>query len=661
MNALSRHLMFQLCAAMLVIIPVCAPAWAQQHATEPPAEGASPSAPPGPTPGMDPEGAYAGTENVDAPSIPIFFNEAYEGRLSLENSVKTGYRKLSYFKYEPAPQPIAFFYIDLYEKEKVTFGIQTDSPKDLQVNFTFEKVDRKGVRKWVSQTGGTFGFSSKRRCTLMFQADETRRYRIEIFPQEVDVEANYKLIILPRNDTELPECDEKLSSPAVALFDAPGKPASLEIAKSWQGRTFVPTMAAPPVYTADAGPDAEAYASGKPQALQGFYRALHADGEHNAVLNFQRLGLAAMEAGEYGEAEWAFDQALERIEAFYGSTETAKAARSKWTSEGIKDYKGEPYERVMAYYYRGLLYLRAGDYQNARAAFVAGEFQDTLSETEEFQGDFALMNYLAGWSSYCGGDTGLADEAFALAEKVNPAIRRPRGETTLLVADIGRAPVKFGRGLGGRLLTFVEADQSGAEDAVTVTTGSGKQALGQTLPVYTDVSFQATTRGGRAFDTILDGKASLQHGARNTVEVGYLMTQTGILPLQVAGLLITAISGGVHGKVRPDADIRVWDTLPHHVSVGLSGQAATAPVAYLFQGEHALAGGTPVMRAQSGKCGIAWSRSRSALDVQAGAPGNYPDVVAARLKRADAMQRDAVFREALRDAGGESNPGAVAP
>lgn len=649
-----RHLCLH--AAMVAAAAMAVPAGAQQPAEEP-----SASASPGPVPGMDPQGAYAGTENLDAPAIPIFFNEAYEGRLSLENGARTGYRKLSYFKYEPAPQPVVFFYIDLYENEKITFGVQTDSPKTLQVNFDYEKVDRKGNRKWVNETGGMFGFGASVRCTQMFQAGKTRRYRIEIFPQEVDVEANYKLIVLPRNETEVAECGEKLSPAALALFDAPGRQASLEIAKAWQDKPFVPTMAAPAIYTADAGPDAEAYAAGKPQALQAFYRALHADGEHNAVLNFQRLGLAAMEAGEYGDAEWAFDQALERIEAFYGSTETAKAARSKWTSEGIKDYKGEPYERVMAYYYRGLLYLRTGDYQNARAAFVAGEFQDTLSETEEFQGDFALMNYLAGWSSYCGGDAGLADEAFALAEQVNPAIRRPQDETTLLVADIGRAPVKFGRGLGGRLLTFVQADQSGAEDTVTVTTGSGAKALGQALPVYTDVAFQATTRGGRAFDTILDGKASLQHGARNSVEVGYLMTQTGILPLQVAGLLITAISGGVHSKVRPDADIRVWDTLPHHVSVGLSRQASTSPIAYAFQGEHALATGTPMMRAQAGRCGIAWSRSRSALNVQAGAPGNYPDVVAARLKRADAVQRDAAFRETLRRATEDVDQGAVAP
>ncbi|WAC64445.1 hypothetical protein OVA13_06685 [Pseudoxanthomonas sp. SL93] len=597
---------------------------------------------------------------ADAPAIPVFYGQSYEGRLSLDNGTKIGYRKESTFKYVPAPHPVAYFYLDMYEKEMLTFGLWTDSVNGVQVNVTYEKTDRKGNRTWEVEGGDFYAYSNKYRCITTIQAGKTRRYRFEIFPQDIDEVANYKFFILPK--PVMAQCDNKGLPPEVAAyFDAPGKPATLALAQSWKDKPFVPTMKAPPVFTPAGTDEARAYAQAKPEALRGFYEALYLDGEHNAVLNFQRLGLAAMEAGAYGEAEWAFDQSLARIEAFYGTTDTAKAARSKWTSEGIKDYKGEPYERVMAYYYRGLLYLREGDYQNARAAFTAGEFQDTLSEAEEFQGDFALMNYLAGWSSYCAGDTGLADEAFTLAERANPAIRRPTTETTLLVADLGRGPVKFGRGMSGRLLTFVEADGNGADETASASIGSAKNRQSLALSEYSNLAFQATTRGGRAFDAILDGKASLQNGMRNTAEVGYLMTQSGVLPLQVAGMLVTLVSGGMGGQVKPDADVRVWDTLPHHVAVGMTMQKAATPVAFTFQGEHAMAQGTPVMQAQAGKCGIAWSRSRSPLQAGPGGPGNDADIVAARAKREDAMARDATFRAGLRDPASAMSSGATAP
>lgn len=74
--------------------------------------------------------------------------------------------------------------------------------------------------------------------------------------------------------------------------------------------------------------DSETFIADKAHALQPYYRALYVEGEHNAVLNFMYLGLAAMERGYYEDAERAFDGAIQRIEAIYGEDPHAKMAKA---------------------------------------------------------------------------------------------------------------------------------------------------------------------------------------------------------------------------------------------------------------------------------------------------------------------------------------------
>ncbi len=156
----------------------------------------------------------------------------------------------------------------------------------------------------------------------------------------------------------------------------------------------------------------QTYLEDKPEELKGLYTALFTEGERNAVLNFNRVGLAAMQTGRYDLAERAFDAALIRIEQIYSNDPQARKAKSKFAAESVKDFKGEPYERAMAYYYRGLLFLRTGDFENARASFIAGEYQDTVAEKEEYSSDFDSLVFLAGWASRCANDPAKADEYF---------------------------------------------------------------------------------------------------------------------------------------------------------------------------------------------------------------------------------------------------------
>lgn len=394
-----------------------------------------------------------------------------------------------------------------------------------------------------------------------------------------------------------------------------------------------------------------AYLAEKPEPLKPLYKTLFTDGERNAVLNFQRLGLAAMDEGYWKDAEAAFDGALSRIERIYADNKQAAAARSVFHNEANKDFKGEPYERAMAYYYRGLLYLRAGDYDNARASFKSGEYQDTVSETESYRSDFAVLNYLVGWSYHCQGSSGSADEAFAAAAAAQPGLARPGASDSLLViAELGSGPVKVRDGTQAQKLVF----DTGVDDGLTA--AAFDLPNGKTVKTVeaTNVHYQATTRGGRAIDGILQGKANFKE---TTGTIGNVAMQTSLMQMSNGqnnsalgmagvGMMFSLFSGAA----KTQADIRGWDSLPNRLTVGTASgvaEPAAAKVRYLAGTAVQGASAPAAMTGKSGKCSIAWSRSTSSAGISAAVPGEDAGVAAAVARKAAVQVKNKAFRGEL--------------
>jgi tetratricopeptide (TPR) repeat protein len=367
--------------------------------------------------------------------------------------------------------------------------------------------------------------------------------------------------------------------------------------------------------------DAQQFASDKPAALQPIYNALWIEGEHNAVLNFNYLGLASLELGDYPAAEKAFDAAIDRIEAIYADNPSAQKAKSLFSAERVKDFKGEPYERAMTYFYRGVLYLRQGDYQNARASFLSAERQSTLSESESYNSTFGLMDYLAGWSSYCDGDTLRAQELSARASKAQPQIfdsLKPDVSYIALI-DVGTGPIKFGTGQYGEKLSF----KSSGEPPTITSAQASAASIGDPV-VAADLNWQAFTRGGRPVDAILNGKAQWKSGtdAASTAltTAGYAATIEGSLSgnqnLQNAGTIGMAVGiiGGLFAKaMNPAADTREWSNLPAAITVE-SGQLGSAGMPNVRFVATSGSSGSTVLNARVGKCGLSWGRTDSSLE-----------------------------------------------
>ncbi|MES2496823.1 MAG: hypothetical protein V4618_11955 [Pseudomonadota bacterium] len=425
--------------------------------------------------------------------------------------------------------------------------------------------------------------------------------------------------------------------------------------------------------------EVEAFVQTREERLREYYRVLYYDGEHNAVLNFERLGLLSMELGYYADAEKAFDGALDRIEAFYSKDKQAEKATSATRLEVNKDFKGEPYERAMAYYYRGLLYLRKGDYDNARASFKAAEYQDTVSGEETFQSDFALLTYLQGWASHCAGDGGQAADSFEQAAKVDARLKAPGPNDNLLVlTEVGAGPVKATDGQYQEKLVF-RPGTAMPENSAIVTLGTGKTTRAWPLTPAANLYTQASTRGGRAIDGILDGKAQFKSGLETT---SALVTNIGTrFSEQMGGdALYAQGAGAVIGmfskSVRPTADTRMWDGLPSGILVGTTrwgGATAAPPVAKGKKAVPAASAAAPVgwsvppvsmayrqddtmleltgikpMSGNAGKCGVVWARSRSVAGLPPQAPGNNAKIALERKKDKGVWAKDEAFRATLR-------------
>lgn len=299
-----------------------------------------------------------------------------------------------------------------------------------------------------------------------------------------------------------------------------------------------------------------------------------ADGEHfidfgpprDKVLWQYRTALAAMRRGEFDTAKRHLDAAIARISSIYGRDEDAKKSRGYFEAEARKTFIGEPYERVMAWYYRGVLYWMDGEPDNARACFRSGQLADSDVEKKTYACDFVLLDYLDGYATLKLGGDGMA--AVQRAES-NAKIWKPpvfgTNANLLVFVDYGAGPEKFATGAYGEQLRFRVRPSVANNAVVKLRDGTGKA-----VP-YDDLVFQATTRGGRVMDHVLANKAVFKS---STDAAGNAALITGAVlathrDTEVAGLAV--MGAGLVSKIfssaaTPEADVRTWDNLPRFLS-----------------------------------------------------------------------------------------------
>lgn len=289
------------------------------------------------------------------------------------------------------------------------------------------------------------------------------------------------------------------------------------------------------------------------------------------VLWEYRTAAAAMRQGRYDLAKQYLDDALTTLQGIYGPDPNARKARGYFHGEAKKTFIGEPYERSMAYIYRGILYWMDGQPDNARACFRSAEIEDSDTENHQYAGDWVLPDYLDGFASVKLSADG--SDAFKRAQENLQSIRLPPYDAkanVLFFFEFGPGPTKYATGEYAQELRFRTGPSPVQSARLRIDS--------LTIPVAPtdDVDFQATTRGGRVMDHVLANKAVFKKTTEVAGNAAIIGGTAAILAdnghdatanevgagLIVAGLLSKIVSSAT----MPEADIRAWDDLPHYLS-----------------------------------------------------------------------------------------------
>ena len=310
------------------------------------------------------------------------------------------------------------------------------------------------------------------------------------------------------------------------------------------------------------GATGSSFNDGRSMARQGPSR--------DRVLWQYKGALTAMRRGDYDEAKRLLDDAILTIGGIITNDKDAKKARGLFHGESRKAFIGEPYERVMAYYYRGILYWMDGEPDNARACFRSGLFIDGDVESKTYAADYVLLEYLDGLATakLAGDGSDSLQRARQVAQHTTPPDYNTRANVLVFV-EAGNGPIKYSGGEYGQLLLYAEG-KSSARGAVV-------KANGQSYPAgpYDDLYFQATTRGGRVMDHILANKATFK---TTTDTIGDASIISGAIlagtqrnrnsaadEVGVGLLAFGVLNKIVSAAANPAADVRCWDNLPRYL------------------------------------------------------------------------------------------------
>ena len=327
------------------------------------------------------------------------------------------------------------------------------------------------------------------------------------------------------------------------------------------------------------------------QAVADYHAADYADArrllqplaknpDENFVLNNCRLGSTTLAMYDLNGSQQAFLQAYEVLNS-YGVNNGGRTAGAVLVDEGIRIWRGEPFERAMANFYLGLTYYMQRDYNNARGAFENALFklrdygvgprdgddpnqQPQADKYQEVDSNFALAQYMLARCYQRLGQDDLAAANFARVARLRPDLsaladpRRNAAANVLLVIDFGDGPRK-GTNADGSFVGFVPPPEMAGPVPLPQLYVDGRytDTTGVNAPLVDTLALAQDTRW-QTIDTIRTVKSALGTG----LLAGGALTTLAARNNTTAEVGLGLLAAGVLLKATSQPDLRVWDTLP---------------------------------------------------------------------------------------------------
>jgi tetratricopeptide (TPR) repeat protein len=277
---------------------------------------------------------------------------------------------------------------------------------------------------------------------------------------------------------------------------------------------------------------------------------------------------SAVHAGDAEEVKKVGLRAQQQMWNYEGA---GKGTASLISSEAIRIYKGEPFEKSMASMYLGIVYFNEGDYENAKAAFTKAMFA-SQTKGENSEADFAAPLILLAKTYLKLKDQENANIVLKRLQKILPnqhliSLEKISQIKTIAFVELGKVASKIRVGPGDSLIGW-QRQPYADRDAVLFIDGQNNDQI----RMMDDLKYQAESvdRGGKK--TIQATKGFLREASAVTAVIA---TNEAVKNKnETAGWV--ALGAGLFALAdQSQADIRQWELLPDRLLLILSTEPAT--------------------------------------------------------------------------------------